>query len=369
MVDRIEEAEVQKLFKKIQENSGLEISDYSFEKILRAMATDSYGWRIVDISDQPFNLVAETLKQLEDRGFIKFVGARVEFTRNGKNLLRQRGIYPKADFRCIHCQGTGYDVSTYANLIEKFNEFLEKYPRPESVKDRWIMSTRSIFRRVMLMVQKGNSPGKEIVLLNDADLLSVALALTRLPGRIVVLEEDREMTDYLFNLAHSEKLPIDVHQYDVKDPVPEEFFGKFDVFVTDPPEAYEAFLLFLKKGLATLRASEGQAGFFGLTHTEASLRKWQTLQRDLLVMNDIVITDILYEFTEYDNDNFQIEKIRTDVPIFQEKPTIPWYKSCVYRLETLQEFEPLDDGMNVEDDLIDEEQLAYSKQTERDEET
>ena len=360
---------MQKLFKTIGENTGLEISNYSFEKILRAMATDSYGWRIVDISDQPFNLVAETLKQLEKKDFIKFVGARVEFTRNGKNLLRQHGIYPKADFRCNHCQGTGYDVSTYANLIQKFNGILEKYPRPESIKDRWIMSTRSIFRRVMLMVQKGNAPGKEIVIVNDADLMSVALALTRLPDRIVVLEGNREIVNYLFNLVHSEKLPIDVHEYDLRNPVPEEFFGKFDVFMNDPPEAYEALLLYLKKGLSLLKPGEGRAGFFGLTHTEASLRKWQTLQRDLMVVNDIVITDILYEFTDYENDNFQIEKIRSDVPIFQEKPTIPWYKSCVYRLETLQEFEPLDEGMDVRDDLIDEEQLAYSKKTGQDEET
>ncbi len=358
-----------KLFKAIEENTGLEISKYSFEKILRAMATDSYGWRIVDISDQPFNLVAETLKQMEKRGFLKFVGARVEFTRNGKNLLRQHGIYPKADFRCNHCQGTGYDVSTYANLIEKLDEILEKYPRPESVRDRWIMSTRSIFRRVMLMVQKGNAPGKAIVVLNDADLMSVALALTRLPDKIVVLEGDHEMADYLFNLIHFLKLPIDVYEYDVRTPIPEEYFGKFDVFVTDPPEAYEALLLYLKKGLSLLKPGEGQAGFFGLTHTEASLRKWQTLQRDILVMNDIVITDILYEFTEYGNDNFPVKKIRSDVPIFLEKPTVPWYKSCAYRLETLQEFEPLDEGMNVEDDLIDEEQLAYSKKTEQDEET
>ncbi len=360
---------MQKLFKTIGENTGLEISNYSFEKILRAMATDSYGWRIVDISDQPFNLVAETLKQLEKKDFIKFVGARVEFTRNGKNLLRQHGIYPKADFRCNHCQGTGYDVSTYANLIQKFDGILEKYPRPESIKDRWIMSTRSIFRRVMLMVQKGNAPGKEIVIVNDADLMSVALALTRLPDRIVVLEGNREIVNYLFNLVHSEKLPIDVHEYDLRNPVPEEFFGKFDVFMNDPPEAYEALLLYLKKGLSLLKPGEGRAGFFGLTHTEASLRKWQTLQRDLMVVNDIVITDILYEFTDYENDNFQIEKIRSDVPIFQEKPTIPWYKSCVYRLETLQEFEPLDEGMDVRDDLIDEEQLAYSKKTGQDEET
>ena len=359
---------MQKLFKTIGENTGLEISNYSFEKILRAMATDSYGWRIVDISDQPFNLVAETLKQLEKRDFIKFVGPRVEFTRNGKDLLRQHGIYPKADFRCNHCQGTGYDVSTYANLIEKFNGILEKYPRPESIKDRWIMSTRSIFRRVMLMVQKGNAPGKDIVILNDADLMGVALALTRLPDRIVVLERNSEMVDYLFNLIHSEKLPIDVHEYDFRNPVPEEFFGKFDVFMTDPLEAYESLLLNLKKGMSLLRSGEGRAGFFGLTHTEASLRKWQTLQRDLMIMNDIVITDILYEFSDYENDNFQIEKIRGDVPIFQERPTIPWYKSCVYRLETLQEFEPLDEGMDVRDDLIDEEQLAYSKKTERDEE-
>ncbi|HDL78054.1 MAG TPA: putative methyltransferase, partial [Bacteroidetes bacterium] len=127
--------------------------------------------------------------------------------------------------------------------------------------------------------------------------------------------------------------------------------------------------LYLKRGLALLRPGEGQAGFFGLTHTEASLRKWQTLQRELLLMNDIVITDILYEFTEYENENFQPDKIQADVPIFQQKPTVPWYKSCVYRLETLEEFEPLSEPIEIHDDLMNEEQLAYSKKTEIKEET
>ncbi|HDZ11337.1 MAG TPA: putative methyltransferase [Bacteroidetes bacterium] len=194
---------MQRIFEKIRESAGLEISQYAFDKILRAMATDSYGWRIVDISDQPFNLVAETLKQMENTGYLKFVGSRIDLTRNGKNLLRQRGIYPKADFRCTHCKGTGYDVSTYEEMIAKFNETLEKLPRPESIQNRWIMTPESIFRRAMLMVQKGNSAGKEIVILKDADLLSLALALTRLTDKITVLEDNREMADYLFNLSHT----------------------------------------------------------------------------------------------------------------------------------------------------------------------
>ncbi|GBD93335.1 hypothetical protein BMS3Abin05_00918 [bacterium BMS3Abin05] len=360
---------MQRIFEKIRESAGLEISQYAFDKILRAMATDSYGWRIVDISDQPFNLVAETLKQMENTGYLKFVGSRIDLTRNGKNLLRQRGIYPKADFRCTHCKGTGYDVSTYEEMIAKFNETLEKLPRPESIQNRWIMTPESIFRRAMLMVQKGNSAGKEIVILKDADLLSLALALTRLPDKITVLEDNREMADYLFNLSHTARLPIEVHEYDLKDAIPKKFFGKYDVFMADPPEGYESLMLYLKRGLALLRPGEGQAGFFGLTHTEASLRKWQTLQRELLLMNDIVITDILYEFTEYENENFQPDKIQADVPIFQQKPTVPWYKSCVYRLETLEEFEPLSEPIEIHDDLMNEEQLAYSKKTEIKEET
>ena len=353
---------MRRLIKAIEEKTGVSISPYALDKILRAIATDSYGWRVVDISDQPFPIVAETLKQMENRGFLKFKGSRVELTRNGKDLLRQRGIYPKADFRCTHCKGTGYDVSTYAELIEKFKQILQKYPRPESVLNRWIMTPESVFRRVMLMVQKGNCPGKNIVLLKDADLMSLALVLTRLPNTVVVLEDDPALVAYLEELAHAERLPISVHKYDLQESLPEEFVGAYDVFVTDPPEDYETLLLHLKRALTTLKAGEGQSGFFGLTHTEASLRKWQILQRDLLVMNDIVITDILYEFTDYENENFEVEKVRSDIPIFQEKPTVPWYKSCVYRLETLSDFEPQNEAIEFREDFdVDTERLAYSK--------
>jgi len=360
---------LRRLIKAIEEKTGSPISPYALDKILRAMATDAYGWRIVDISDQPFPVVAETLKQMEIRGFLKFKGSRVDLTRNGKDLLRQRGIYPKADFRCTHCKGTGYDISTYADLIERFKEIVQKYPRPESVLNRWIMTPESAFRRVMLMVQKGNCPGKNIVLLKDADLVGLALVLTRLPNSVTVLEDDPDMAGYLKELAHSERFPLSVFEYDLNQPVPEDYLGKFDVAVTDPPEDYETLLLHLKRSLAFLKPGEGQAAFFGLTHTEASLRKWQILQRDLLVMNDIVITDILYEFTDYENENFQVEKIGSDISIFQEKPTVPWYKSCVYRLETLSDFQPQNDAIEFREEFdVDTEQLAYSKNQDKQDE-
>lgn len=360
---------MRRLIQAIQKKTGIAISPYALDKILRAIATDSYGWRIVDISDQPFPIVAETLKQMEIRGFLKFKGSSVELTRNGKDLLRKRGIYPKADFRCSHCNGTGYDVSTYAEQIGKFKEMLEKHPQPESVLNRWLMTPESAFRRVMLMVQKGNCSGKNIVLLKDADLVSLALILTRLPNTVVVLDDDPDFVSYLEELARAERLPLSAHLYNLAQPVPEEFLGSYDVFVTDPPEDYETLLLHLRRSLNLLKPGEGQAGFFGLTHTEASLRKWQILQRDLLIMNDIVVTDILYEFTDYENENFQVEKIRSDIPVFQAKPTVPWYKSCVYRLETLADFEPQRESIEFQDQFdVDTEQLAYSKNQETDDE-
>ncbi|HDZ11338.1 MAG TPA: putative methyltransferase, partial [Bacteroidetes bacterium] len=59
------------------------------------------------------------------------------------------------------------------------------------------------------------------------------------------------------SICRTPGLPIEVHEYDLKDAIPKKFFGKYDVFMADPPEGYESLMLYLKRGLALLRPGEG----------------------------------------------------------------------------------------------------------------
>ena len=119
----------------------------------------------------------------------------------------------------------------------------------------------------------------------------------------------------------------------------EKYKGKYDTFVTDPVETIPGITLFLSRAASTLK-SKG-AGYFGLTHIEASLPKWAKIERILLDMN-FVLTDMIRDFNVYPMaDNLEISEdyyqLKDMVEQFTgyKKIDADFYRSTLIRIELL----------------------------------
>ncbi|MFN4218417.1 MAG: bis-aminopropyl spermidine synthase family protein, partial [Candidatus Bipolaricaulia bacterium] len=146
------------------------------------------------------------------------------------------------------------------------------------------------------------------------------------------------LVDFLNDQAQQAGWPLTAYRHDLRQPLPDEFLERFDVFVTDPIETVEGFLLFVEQGLSALKPGAGQVGYFGLTKIEASPEKWRLFEQKLLGQHDLVISDVLRDFGFYENWPYMTETVPP--ALFSAAPDRPWYRSAFFRVETLGAFRP-----------------------------
>lgn len=188
------------------------------------------------------------------------------------------------------------------------------------------------------MIHHGDVTNRRVIVLGDDDYMSIALALTRLPAQVTILEIDPRICEFIEMVSSQEQLEIQVIYQDLCKFLPANMHGGFDTFVCDPPESEKGMLLFLEKGLSLLAPGDSRAGYFGVTTLESTTEKWARWQKHLLNRYKLALTAILPPFTEYLN--WDGQKAIADVDSLATLAAHPWYRSWLYRIETTRNFTP-----------------------------
>ncbi|MBU4502769.1 MAG: bis-aminopropyl spermidine synthase family protein [Nanoarchaeota archaeon] len=285
-------------------------------------------WYIVRKVNGTLKDLQNNLKELETKGLIGF---------DGKNFSLKKELPQRPDFD---------------KLVESFRKYADMRPPPKSDFFQDPLVTEDLFNRVKLLYNRGDLEGRDIFILGDDDLFSIALFMTGLPNKIVVVEIDTRVTDVIKKIAKKNNFNIEVLEYNCADPLPSSFKGKYDVFVMDPVETEKGFAAFLSRGVEALR--HPGAVYFGLTEIDCPSILWHKFQRDINKMN-LITTDMLPKFNFYDE---QIEglskeqfmkhqsyydtmKLFRKSPFNLSYPDINWYHSTFIRLETVGKPKPL----------------------------
>ena len=307
----------------------------SLERIIRAINTTNDFWEIVDYSDEPLPLVTELIKLLEEKSLLK-ISSSIKLTKKGVNVLAPFGTFQWKDLKCNKCVGKTISIANYKSALNKFINIQKDRPKPNIEYDQGYITPESLFAKIALADSKGDLRNKQILILGDDDLLSIALALTKLPSKIIVLEIDTRLINFISQISNKLKLKIETHQKDLTESLTKEFINRFDTFFTDPSETIAAFNAFIGRGVASLKKTGG-CGYFGLTHREASLYKWNKLQHFILEMN-VVVTDIIYNFQDYVNWGYEKDMRAWQLSPLKTPPRNNWYRSCLFRIETHPDF-------------------------------
>lgn len=332
--------------------------------ILSSLLTTNNFWEIVFRSNQPFNQVAETLGLLLALGFISTdQDGLIALTSKGEKAIAELGVKPLPDYTCPNCQGRGISLEKLKPLKEKFGEIVASRPPAIIQYDQGYVTVETAISRIAHLAQRGDLEEKEIIILGDDDLVSIAAALSGLPKRVVVFEIDERLTGFIQEQSQKHKLNIETYQYDLRYKLPEEFLQKFDTFLTDPPETLKALELFIGRGLATLKGP-GCAGYFGLTMAESSFPKWLRFQSLLAEKFKVVVTEAMPNFNEYVNWDYLHSSIREDLPFLKVQPNLNWYRSTQLRVTTLAQSVIPNEDLLEENIYVDEEALVYTKKEE-----
>ncbi len=316
--------------------TGIKAYPRSIMRILGALKQTGDFWEIVDMSDEPLPLVAYILKKLMEKGIVR--------TKNGEMVLFEELEGEEFHIhRCIECDGRGVVIDDFRKEFETFMEIQKNRPPAIREYDQGYVTHLTTFSRIAVADQKGDLRKKDVIILGDDDLVSIALGLTNLAGRIVVLEIDTRLISFIKKISNEYGLDIEAITYDLQKPIEDDYLSSFDTFFTDPPETIDAFRAFIGRGLVTLR-SPRCAGYFGLTRRESSLDKWLKLQEILVNEFRVVVTDILHNFNVYVNWDYDMRAFELS-PV-SSKPRTNWYRSSLFRIETLEGFRGFNDEIS-----------------------
>lgn len=320
----------------IRSRSKIPVIERDVERILAALRASWDIWRIIDLADVPIGAVCEGLRVLREVGWVTWDEGRIHLTPAGEEACQALHIAEALELRCAACGGTGVELGPVTTVASAFRNIARARPKAIQKFDQGYITVDGTLARIAFMWSRGDLWGKDLVVLGDDDLVSVAAALTRVPRRVVALDIDERIVGFVEEVARAEDLGIEVVRHDLREPLPEEFLSRFDTFVCDPPESLRGFLAFVHRGLCSLRGP-GSAGYLGLTRREASLEKWRQIQQKLLGVGT-VITDLRDDFHTYQNWPY-MERMRAWawLPV-QRTPGRDelWYRSALIRIEVVE---------------------------------
>ncbi len=292
-------------------------------------------WELLESTNFPLKDFTDAVKSLYEKKLVAADSEGLYLTEKGREVIDPRILEFESKI-CPRCSGKRVVFGEKFRVILKdFRRIVKSRPRPTLNFFQGYMQERDVIARVALMHHYGDVHRKEFVLIGDDDLLSIALSLTHLPDRILVLDIDERLGEFIRNVNREYGFDIEFRKYNVADPLPNDLIGNFDVFSSEPLETLSGLRAFIGRGVSCLK--ENGVGYFGLTILEASNKKWLAVQK-LLVRMNCLITDVIRGFSVYPMDygtvNYEKFAYKLGFPV-GKNPGINWYKSALYRFEVL----------------------------------
>lgn len=202
------------------------------------------------------------------------------FTEDDADALAMKARVPAEAVRLVLGE-IGTKIFNMAGLaMESVNRFFpqihydhtHEHSRPKAKYDQLFATEKTVIERVRVMMESGDLPGKEIVLVGDDDRLSIALSLTGLVKSIRVLDIDKDLVWELRQYGMTSKCPFQAYEYDVRKPLPEQFISSADVVFTDPPYTPDGQRIFLARAWDLLRNEDGNAVYLCQSPADLSSR-------------------------------------------------------------------------------------------------
>ncbi len=308
-------------------------------------------WELAGICEVPFENYVKIINEFLDKGYIAIDSSKnIIIAEKGKELVKD---FDLKDFRCKICKGRGF--LEFKEIEEIFKEIAKDRPKPIGEFDQGYQTINSNLARLAFMYSYGDVKGKEIIVLGDDDLMSICLALAK-AKYVVAIDIDDRLVRFIDEKAKEYGLSIETLKLDLKNPLPDDFIERFDVFVTDPLETATGFKIMVGRGIAAIKV--GSAGYFGLTLIDCSLKDWHAFEKIILDCNAVIASAIplfsYYEVWEYTKERGECYKLSDEEKLFiaqqveqswlsiprelRQLASEPWYTSTLFRVVKIGEF-------------------------------
>jgi len=210
----------------------------------------------------PVPVVAAVRGELETRGWLERRGG-VNLSSAGRNALEkqlglscrrrfQRPVFPVLD-------------DEMRSLRARMEALGERRPPVDVRLDQSHATAETALRRAVLLYEYDGLEGRDVLILGDDDLTSLAIGLLAdflgiSVRRVVVLECDPRLVAFLNAASRETRQAIEAVEHDLRADLPGDLLAGFDLFFTDPPYTLSGLSLFVSRGAAGLRPEVGKQG-------------------------------------------------------------------------------------------------------------
>ena len=294
--------------------------------------------KLLDAQDASLPEFHQTIAAQREQGLLSIAQSLISLTEAGRAAVASYLQAPPLALDCPTCQTKGYWIGEQDTRLQRLEQLLAGRPTPNFDYDQGAITATDLLLRTAFMEERGDLHGSAILLVGDFDLMSLALAMTGHPRRIVVLDIDERVIDFVKEVARRASFPLEAYPFDVRDPIPQHLHQQFDVFLCDPVETLPGIRLYLSRGGQGLRGT-GAAAYLGLTTLEASRQKWFDIQGILHEMG-FALTDIRRKFSGYPDHDEAPQDTAYSYPILEqmgaENIGHRWYTSAFLRAEAIR---------------------------------
>jgi predicted methyltransferase len=227
----------------------------------------------------PVPVTAAVRGELERAGLVARTPGGSALSAGGQALVHSvLGLVAREDPLCPTCAGRRFvvDRAHWGELLARLEEVHRHNPTVDTTLDQSHGTPETALRRALAMHHVGAVEGKDVLILGDDDLVSVALGLLALPPgqpppstgepggvgvrthRLAVLDVDPRFLAHIAAAGREHGFAVETLQHDLRQPLPESLHGTFDAVETDPPYTLPGLRLFLSRALQALRPGGGR---------------------------------------------------------------------------------------------------------------
>jgi len=301
-------------------------------------------WNLTRKSDLYIRAIISLLYAMEKEGLISILpDGKLKLSRQGSaighhlNIGKSKALAePKEKF------GLRLTLK-FKHILEVIKE-LHSSITPQNIYDQAPLLPEAAVYKAAYAIRRGDVSGKSVVCIGDDDLISIILALSGAPRRVLAIDVDKYLLETIEEFSEKNHLGIETLRHDLRKPVPEKYRDNFDLFITEPPDTVKGISLFVSRGVELLKKEPGLAGYCGISVTACPPLGLLEIQRNFDAMG-LIVSERLPKFSDYPPHRTELKHI--EVPDCYDQfypPQKIWYSADLLRLKTTRYLQPLFDG-------------------------
>jgi N4-bis(aminopropyl)spermidine synthase len=277
------------------------------------------------------------LKKMEKDGLVEIKNTYISLTAKGRKAASALKLVPHELPFLGACE-----LKPDEKLLSRYKKYRKDKLFEKEEFDQLQITEEGVIKKIGVMRKLGDLRGKRVICLGDDDLVGIALALTGEPKEITVLDIDKEVLDYENSVLEKLGYGKSAFSCDFLKPIPEKFRGRYDVFITEPPDTVKGVTLFFSRGVECLN-SKGGLAYLGISRNDLKPEEFMLIEENVFKMKGLV-TDMFSHFEGYNPSKIDFDWVIGLPKGVTDVAKEPWFFSDLWRVEVLQGAKPLVKG-------------------------